>query len=121
MNKILLKLEQKAERLSYQHNISLDSYAKLVIGECIRMIECEASQYYEPVWALELTNNIKEYFGIADEPIKVGSRVRIVRNFSVGSTGTVKYIEPCGRLWVRRDGSDTDMPFAPIEVELLKE
>jgi hypothetical protein len=35
-----------------------------VIRECVRIIENEALQYAEPVWAVELVNDIKEHFGV---------------------------------------------------------
>jgi hypothetical protein len=34
------------------------------IKECIKKIENEASAYAEPVWAVELINDLKEQFGV---------------------------------------------------------
>jgi len=42
-------------------------FAELIVGECIDKIENEAAQYHEPVWAVELVNDIKEHFGIEEE------------------------------------------------------
>lgn len=42
----------------------LDEFAQLIIQECMNKIENEASQYAEPVWAVELINDIKEHFGV---------------------------------------------------------
>ena len=39
-------------------------FAELIVRECIDKIENEASAYAEPVWAFELVNDIKEYFGV---------------------------------------------------------
>lgn len=39
-------------------------FAGLIVRECISMIENEAAQYAEPVWAVELVNDIKERFGV---------------------------------------------------------
>jgi hypothetical protein len=39
-------------------------FAELIVNDCLRMIENEASQYAEPVWAVELVNDIKEHFQI---------------------------------------------------------
>ena len=115
------KIKQIANDCGIPYVVGTKEYkfAVLLIKECIHMIECEASQYYKPVWALELVNDIKVFFDIPDEPLLIGSRVKI-KNFSVGSTGTVRYIEPkpSNRLWIRRDGSDTDMPFSFDEVDL---
>jgi hypothetical protein len=38
-------------------------FAELIVLECIRIIENEAAQYAEPVWAFELVNDIREHFG----------------------------------------------------------
>lgn len=46
------------------HNASLPKLVELVVRECIKKIENEAEQYSEPVWAVELVNDIKEHFGI---------------------------------------------------------
>ncbi len=43
---------------------TLELFAKLVVRECLNMIENEAAQYAEPVWAVELVNDIKEQFGV---------------------------------------------------------
>ena len=43
-----------------------EKFAELIVGECIRKIENEASAYAEPVWALELVNDIKEHFGVEE-------------------------------------------------------
>lgn len=39
-------------------------FAELIVQECIGKIELEAAQYAEPVWAVELTNDIQEHFGV---------------------------------------------------------
>ena len=44
--------------------ITMDIFAELIVRECIRKIENEAAQYAEPVWAVELVNDIKETFGV---------------------------------------------------------
>ena len=50
----------------YDRNQSFDiaKFAELIIRECLTMIENEAVQYDEPVWAVELVNDITERFGI---------------------------------------------------------
>jgi hypothetical protein len=40
--------------------------AELVVRECLNKIENEAAQYAEPVWAIELVNDIKQHFGIEE-------------------------------------------------------
>jgi hypothetical protein len=42
----------------------LEKFAELIVKECLSMIENEASQYAEPVWAFELVNDIKDQFGV---------------------------------------------------------
>ena len=46
------------------YNSSLPKFAELIVKECIGIIENEAAQYAEPVWAVELVNDIKEHFGV---------------------------------------------------------
>lgn len=42
----------------------LEKFAKLIAKKCINMIQNEAAQYSEPVWAVELVNDIKDHFGL---------------------------------------------------------
>ena len=41
-----------------------EKFAELIVQKCIQMVETEASQYAEPVWAFELVNDMYEQFGI---------------------------------------------------------
>ena len=41
-----------------------EEFAELIVRECLDKIENEAAQYAEPVWAVELINDIKEHFGV---------------------------------------------------------
>jgi hypothetical protein len=41
-----------------------EKFAELIVRECLSKIENEAAQYAEPVWAVELVNDIKEHFGV---------------------------------------------------------
>ena len=41
-----------------------EKFAELIVRECMNKIENEAFQYAEPVWAVELINDIKEHFGV---------------------------------------------------------
>ena len=63
--------KQAGFKVNWQHEdvqaIKMAQYkefAELIVNECLRMIETESAQYAEPVWAFELVNDIKEYFGI---------------------------------------------------------
>ena len=38
--------------------------ARLIVLECIKMIENEAAQYAAPTWAVELVNDMHERFGL---------------------------------------------------------
>lgn len=40
-------------------------FAELIVKKCIKMVENEAAQYAEPVWAFELVNDMHEHFGVA--------------------------------------------------------
>lgn len=43
---------------------ALEKFAELIVKECLIKIENEADQYAEPVWAIELVDDIKEHFDI---------------------------------------------------------
>jgi len=50
------------DKLSYEEK----KFAELIVRRCLDKIENEAMQYSEPVWAVELLNDIKEHFGIKE-------------------------------------------------------
>ncbi len=74
MNKRFKELAQQAfydEATSQPSNqmytfseYKMEKFAELIVRECLNMIENEAVQYAEPVWAIELVNDIKEHFGV---------------------------------------------------------
>ena len=41
-------------------------FADLIIQDCLQKIELEAAQYAEPVWSVELVNDIKEHFEVQE-------------------------------------------------------
>jgi len=43
-----------------------EKFAELIVRKCLYMIENEASTYAEPVWAVELVNDIREHFGVEE-------------------------------------------------------
>lgn len=43
-----------------------EKFAELIVRECLNKIENEATQYTEPVWAVELVDDIKEHFGVKE-------------------------------------------------------
>ena len=58
-------LKDEVEVLTYiARPQDIQKFAELIVRECIDKIENEASQYTEPVWAVELVNDIKEHFEI---------------------------------------------------------
>ena len=44
----------------------LERFAELIVERCLSMIENEAAQYAEPVWEVELLNDIRDHFGIEE-------------------------------------------------------
>jgi hypothetical protein len=78
-------------------------FAELIVRECATL-------------AFDGPNGILEHFGVNNNSIKVGSRIKVVSKFNVGARGTVNYIEPTGKLWVRRDGASSDVSYYPTEV-----
>ena len=81
MNKRILELADKAGRYrSHNGGINggpnpallhgdenIQKFAHLIVQRCLDRIELEASQYHDPVWALELVQDIREDFGFVDE------------------------------------------------------
>jgi len=47
-----------------EYSPELEKFAKLIVLECIKMIENEAAQYAAPTWAVELVNDMHERFGL---------------------------------------------------------
>ena len=72
MNKRIRELAEQADIVFGHYNnnevicsaIDITKFAELIVRECISKIENEAAQYAEPVWAVELVNDIKEHFGV---------------------------------------------------------
>jgi hypothetical protein len=62
---------------------------------------------------------IKQHFEDPDRSFRVGGRVKVIAGFNVGAKGTVNYIEPSGKLWVRRDGASSDVFYMPEEVKVI--
>jgi len=50
---------------------------------------------------------------IPGDRVKASDKCRFHRGFK----GVVSYVEPSGRLWVRRDGTSSDCFYDPEEVE----
>jgi len=70
------RIQQLAEQAGSTHKQNLgvyqfyadelEKFAQLIVQECIKMVENEAAQYAEPVWAFELVNDIKQHFGVEE-------------------------------------------------------
>ena len=101
-----------------------EKFVNLIVEECasacIRTGILEMEESKGKMYA----SSIREKFEIKDDAstkkIKVGSRVKVISGFHVGIHGTVKYIEPAGRLWVIRDGASSDVFYNVNEVVLLQ-
>ena len=67
MNERIRQLAEQAEtkEIGY-YFFDREKFAELIVRECLGMIENEAAQYAEPVWAFELVNDIKEHFGVEE-------------------------------------------------------
>jgi hypothetical protein len=55
--------------------------------------------------------------------MEVGSRILINDDsgFSRGHKGTIQFVEPLGKVWVRRDRSCCNMFFYPYELDLIND
>ena len=51
---------------SCRYDDEFEKFAELIVRQCLHKIENEAAQYAEPVWAVELVNDIKEHFGVEE-------------------------------------------------------
>lgn len=57
---------------------------------------------------------------VSKPKIKRGSRVRVVGGFSLGSFGTVDFVEPNdGKIWMTRDGDSSPKWWKKHELEIL--
>ena len=93
-----------------------EKFADMIIKECCVALHPMLRDMISRTKAVDL---IVEHFRV--NSFKVGSRVRVVAGFNVGATGTVNYIEPSGKLWVRRDQASSDVFYHPEELVLIEE
>lgn len=128
MNNLVEKLANDADATHEQEGKTWsDKFAELIVRECIK--ELEASRKCDPytgqVTECEYNICIDEQIevikglGIGEFEIKVGDRIKVLKGFNVGAQGEVKYIEPSGKMWVRRDHSNSDVFYLPDEVVKL--
>ena len=89
----------------------LAKFAELIVRECAEVADGN--------WA-DPGHQIKLHFEISDPVIQIGSRVRVLSGFGVKANGTVNYIEPSGKLWVRHDGATSDVFYRLNEVKVLE-
>lgn len=47
-----------------EYELDTAKFAELIVNKCLSIIETEAAQYAEPVWAFEIVNDIKEHFKV---------------------------------------------------------
>lgn len=74
MNEKIKQFSEQARKISYfldggytpVYTTDLEKFAELIVRECIKMVENEAAQYVEPVWAFELVNDMKDRFGVVE-------------------------------------------------------
>jgi hypothetical protein len=116
MNERIQELAIESKLIAPEYNgfdhtrlsIAQQKFAELIVREC--------AQFTDP----DIRKFILKHFGVEDTPIEVGSRIKVISGFNVGAKGTVSYIEPTGRMWVRRDGASSDVFYHPEEVKLVE-
>ena len=91
-------------------NFDPKKFAELIVLEC--MYVGRLAQINNQL----VDSEIKDHFGVEETSIKIGSRIKVISGFNVGAKGTVSYIEPSGKLWVRRDRASSDVFYHPEEV-----
>ena len=123
MNERIQELSKQAEQYADDNfkgepvwsEVYDQKFAELIIRECLeRTLDYKNDDYYNG-W-LDYRDEIRKHFGVDDVSIKVGSRIKVISGFNVGAKGTVNYIEPSGKMWVRRDGASSDVFYHPEEV-----
>ena len=130
MNDILIdKLASDADNAhENEGKVWTHKFTELIVGACIKELESsrKGDPYTGQVADCEYNNCIDEQievikglFGIGEFEIKVGDRIKVLKGFNVGARGEVKYIEPSGKMWVRRDHSNSDVFYLPDEVVKL--
>lgn len=129
MNNLVEQLADEADRThENEGKVWTYKFAELIVGACIKELESsqKGDSYTGQVTDCEYNTCIKEQievlkclFGIGDFEIKVGDRIKVLKGFNVGAQGEVKYIEPSGKMWVRRDHSNSDVFYLPEEVVKL--
>lgn len=90
---------------------ALERFTALFVEEC-RTALCPALR--------DMISRGDGYRLIADRfasSIDVGDRVVVISGFNVGAVGTVNYIDPTGKVWVRRDRASTDVFYTLDELE----
>ena len=92
-------------------------FAQLIMEECVKInLEILSFTAYA-----KLYQRYQEHFEVDAKLIKAGSRVKVISGFNVGAKGTVSYIEPTGKMWVLRDGANSDVFYHPEEVIGIEE
>lgn len=76
MNNTLFNLAREATQwccdnlpsddLGWEHKWEI-KYGELIVKQCLALIECEANQYNEPTWAVELVTDIQNHFEVDHE------------------------------------------------------
>ena len=98
-----------------QLNDIKNKFAELIVKDCYVALFPALRDMVSRRQAYEM---IEKHFGVGKQQINIGSRIKVLSGFNVGAKGTVNYIEPTGRLWVRRDGASSDVFYLPEEVGL---
>ena len=74
MNERIIEFAEQAEQHAHEQNDKYGvrfkteynrKFAELIVRDCIKMVETEAAQYAEPVWAFELVNDMYEQWEIS--------------------------------------------------------
>jgi len=52
------------DQLDTRDRQAVEFYGELIVHKCLQMIANKANQYDNPVWAVELSNDIAKHFGV---------------------------------------------------------
>lgn len=92
----------------------LNNFADQVLKECYIALQPMLRDMISRGHAQRL---IQKHFE-ADTDLKQGDRVNVIAGFNVGAKGVINYIDPTGKIWVRRKGASTDVFYTAEELEL---
>lgn len=97
----------------------LAKFAELTINECCaKLLAMDEKAGNNHNYYRHAAIEIKRHFGV-DDGLKIGDTIKVVAGFNVGASGVINYIDPTGKIWVRRKGADSDVFYYIYELKKI--